>query len=392
MACGDAWIGTVATSTLMSSSDQVIAQANPGAGYTACRQAINDAVERVLASGTYILGQEVSAFEDEFAAFLGTGHALGCANGTDALVLALKALGIGRGDTVATVSHTAVATVAAIEIVGAAPLLLDIEEDTYTMDPAELDAVLSTPRPGIPPIKAVIPVHVYGQPAALDAICRLAKRHGVAVIEDCAQAHGAEFEGRGVGSWGDAAAFSFYPTKNLGAFGDAGGVATDDAALADRVRALRQYGWDRDRVSGCAGINSRLDELQAAILRIKLPRLRDENARRQTIADAYDLALTDARTAAPVRRPDRTHVFHQYVVRRRDRDAFRRGLLAAGIGSAVHYPVPVHLQPAYAGRVELGPRRCRTTEVVSEEVVSLPMHPGLLDHEVERVCRALAQL
>ena len=376
----------------MSSSDQVIAQANPGAGYLACRQAINDAVERVLASGTYILGQEAAAFEREFAAFLGAGFALGCASGTDGLVLALKALGVGPRDTVATVSHTAVATVAAIEIVGAAPLLLDIDEDTYTMDPAELEAVLSASRPDRAPIKAVIPVHLYGQPAAIDVICRLAKRHGVAVIEDCAQAHGAELAGRSVGSWGDAAAFSFYPTKNLGAFGDGGGVATDDAALADRVRALRQYGWDRDRVSGIAGVNSRLDELQAAILRIKLPRLREENARRRAIADAYDLALTDARTAAPVRRPDRTHVFHQHVVRRRDRDAFRQRLMAAGIGSAIHYPVPVHRQPAYAGRIELGPRRCRTTEAVSEQVVSLPMHPGLLDHEVERVCRALAQL
>lgn len=391
MASGGAWTGTVATSPPMSSLDPLIPQADPGAGYAACRQAINDAIERVLASGSYILGHEVSAFETEFAAFLGAGFALGCASGTDALVLALKALGVGPGDAVATVSHTAVATVAAIELVGAAPLLLDIDETTYTMDPVELEAVLSTRSRGQAPIKAVIPVHLYGQPATIDVICGLAARHGAAVIEDCAQAHGAAFDGRMVGSWGDASAFSFYPTKNLGAFGDGGAVATDDTAIADQVRALRQYGWGAERVSACAGFNSRLDELQAAVLRVKLLSLQADNARRQAIAAAYDAALSDTPTAAPPRAPGRTHVFHQYVVRRPDRDAFRQRLLAAGIGSAIHYPVPVHLQPAYAGRVELGPSRCSRTEAASCEIVSLPMHPGLKDAEVERICRVLAQ-
>jgi dTDP-4-amino-4,6-dideoxygalactose transaminase len=369
-----------------------ILQANPGAGYRAARGEIDAAVARVLASGHYILGPEVAAFEAEFARWLGAPAALGCANGTDALVLALKALGVGPGDAVATVSHTAVATVAAIGMAGATPVLLDVEPDTYTLDPAELAALLAAPPPGLGPVKAVVAVHLYGQPAAIDAICAVAARHGAAVIEDCAQAHGAALDGRAVGSWGEAAAFSFYPTKNLAALGDGGAVATARPDLAARVRALRQYGWDAARLSGEPGVNSRLDEVQAAILRVMLARLDADNARRRAVAEAYDAALADGATRPPARRPGATHVFHQYVVAHGDRDAAQARLRAAGVGTAVHYPVPVHLQPAYRGRVALGPAGCRTTERIAGEILSLPMHPHLTEGEVARVCAALAAL
>ena len=373
----------------MSEPCRPIAQADPGAGYLASKRQIDEAVARVLASGSYILGPECGAFEAEFSAFVGAPFALGCGSGTDALVLALKALGIGPGDSVATVSHTAVATVAAIELAGAEPVLLDVEADTYTLDPEELETVLARPAQGGPPIRAVIPVHLYGQPATIDTICELAARRGVPVIEDCAQAHGAAFRGRQVGRWGTAAAFSFYPTKNLGALGDAGAVVVADEALAGRVKALRQYGWGEDRISARTGGNSRLDELQAAVLRVKLARLDADNARRQAIASAYDRALGHWATGVPSRRPDRTHVFHQYVLRRPDRDDFCRQLQEQGVGTAIHYPVPVHLQPAYRGRVRLGPRRCSRTERLATEILSLPMHPHLTKEQTNQVSQAL---
>ncbi len=366
-----------------------ILQSDPGAGYRAAQAQIDAAVARVLGSGNYVLGQEVTGFESEFAAWLGAPNVVSCANGTDALVLALRAAGIGKGDAVATVSHTAIATVAAIEMTGAAPILLDVDEATFTLDPAELGAVLAAPPPGLPPIRAVIPVHLYGQPAAMDAICAQAARHGVLVIEDCAQAHGAQVAGRPVGLWGAAGTFSFYPTKNLGAFGDGGAVATNDPDLAARIGALRQYGWDRERLAQLPGVNSRLDELQAAILRVKLATLTRDNARRAEIARAYDRALG---AGAPARAADRTHVFHQYVIRRPDRDRVQAALRDAGIGSAIHYPAPAHLHPAYRGRVAVGPAGCRATERLVAEILSLPMHPHLSDEEVARVCRALEAL
>src|SRR5229473_1873448 len=277
-----------------------IPQTDPKAAYLAQRREIDVALARVLQGGRYILGAEVAAFERAFAAYIGVRHALGVANGTDALVLALRALGIGAPDYVVTVAHTAVATVAAIELAGAKPLLIDIDPATYTMDAAELSRVLDAP-PGR--IGAVIPVHLYGQPADLDAILPLARRHRVPVIEDCAQCHGAALAGRRLGSVGDVAAFSFYPTKNLGALGDGGAVVTGDDALAERVRALREYGWRQRYVSDIAGTNSRLDELQAAILGVKLAALDADNARRAAIADAYDAGLAGLPLGLPARRP-----------------------------------------------------------------------------------------
>ena len=370
----------------------LIPQANPGAGYRVLKSQIDAAIHRVLDSGWYILGNEVRSFESEFAAWLGATAAIGCANGTDALVLALRALDIGPGSSVVTVSHTAVATVAAIEMAGATPLLIDIETDHYTLDPAELEAVLQHRPPGLPPIRAVIAVHLYGQPADLEAIGSICKRHDIALIEDCAQAHGATLNGRKLGTIGDISTFSFYPTKNLGAIGDGGALATQDRDRAARITALRQYGWRTHYVSDEQGINSRLDEMQAAILRVKLGALDAQTARRQTIAAAYDAALSCSSLRLPARRDCAGHVFHLYVVRTTQRDAVQARLRAAGVGTGIHYPVPVHLQPAYRGRVALGPSRCQHSEAVSREVLSLPLYPELTDAEVDRVCAALRGL
>ena len=380
-----------------------VPQANPGAGYRALKTEIDTAVARVLESGWYILGQEGRAFEAEFAAWLGTGTAVGCGNGTDAIALALRGLGIGQGCSVVTVSHTAVATVAAIESTGATPLLIDIEPDYYTMDPVELAAVLDSPPPGIPPIRAVIPVHLYGQTADIEQIAAICRRHRVALIEDCAQAHGAKgahahgaksdqthgARGGGgmAGTFGDAATFSFYPTKNLGALGDGGAVVAHDAALAARIAAARQYGWKQHYISDTVGVNSRLDEMQAAILRVKLAHLDAANARRREIAASYDAVLGNR---APRCRAGSDHVYHLYVTRVTNRDAEQTRLRDRGIGSGVHYPMPVHRQPAYLGRIALGPSGCVATELASAQVLSLPLWPEMTAGQVAAVCEAIA--
>nr|WP_294509399.1 DegT/DnrJ/EryC1/StrS family aminotransferase [uncultured Rhodopila sp.] len=370
----------------------MIPQAEPGAGYRALRAEIDAAVARVLSSGWYVLGQEGRAFEAEFAAWLGLPHAIGCGNGTDAIALALRGLGVGAGRSVVTVSHTAVATVAAIGMAGATPLLVDIEPVHYTMDPDALRRVLEDPPPGLPPIGAVVVVHLYGQPADLDRIAPLCREHRVALIEDCAQAHGARLHGRRVGTFGDAATFSFYPTKNLGALGDGGAVAVADPQLAERIAALRQYGWHKHYISDEVGVNSRLDELQAAILRVKLTRLDSGNARRRAVAAAYTAAIDGSPLTAPRVRDDAEPVFHLYVARTAQRDAIQMRLRESGIGTGIHYPVPVHLQPAYAGRVATGPGGCPETEAASREILSLPLYPELTDEQVEAVCAALRGL
>ncbi|HEY7579367.1 MAG TPA: DegT/DnrJ/EryC1/StrS family aminotransferase [Acetobacteraceae bacterium] len=375
----------------MSEAANSIPQANPGAGYRALQAEIDAAVARVLHSGWYILGQEVRAFEAEFAAWLGTAAAVGCGNGTDALALALRALGAGPGTSVATVSHTAVATVAAIEMVGATPILVDIEPDYYTMDPQELAEVLARPPAGLPPVRAVIPVHLYGQPAALPPIVAACREHGVPVVEDCAQAHGATLNGHKLGTFTEVATFSFYPTKNLGALGDGGMLATRDARLGTEIAALRQYGWKTHYISDAVGVNSRLDELQAAILRVKLAHLDAQNARRRRIAARYDEALR-GKSLAPAVRPGAEHVYHLYVLRSPERAALQARLRAAGIGTGIHYPSPVHMQPAYRGRVALGPAGCRATEAAAGQVLSLPIYPELTDAQVSRVCEVLRDL
>lgn len=360
-----------------------ILPADPGAAYRAHRAEIDEAVRRVLESGWYILGREVEAFEAEFAAALGAGECVGVANGTDALLLSLRALGIGPGDAVFTVSHTAVATVAAIELSGATPVLVDVDPGSYTMCPDRLETALrgwSGARP-----RAVVPVHLYGHPADMPAIAGLAARHGLAVVEDCAQSHGAVVAGRVTGTWGDAAAFSFYPTKNLGALGDGGALVTKEPAVAARARMLRQYGWRERYVSDEAGTNSRLDELQAAILRAKLPHLASGNERRRAHARTYAAALADCGLVLPRTAEGAVHVYHQYTVRTPRREACRERLREEGIGTAVLYPVPVHRQAGYRDRVVVAPPGLGETDRLCGEILSLPIHPELRDEDLLRV-------
>jgi dTDP-4-amino-4,6-dideoxygalactose transaminase len=360
-----------------------IPQTDPRAGYLAQRAAIDAAMHRVLESGSYILGREVEIFEAAFADFIGVPHAISCASGTDAIELALRACGIGTGDLVFTVSHTAVATVAAVERVGAIAVLIDVSPATYTMAPHELSRALRAPPPGRP--AAVLPVHLYGQPAELPALGELARAHGLRLIEDCAQSHGALCHGRATGSVGDVGCFSFYPTKNLGAVGDGGMAVTNDANVATALREIREYGWRERHVSVRTGINSRLDPIQAAILNVKLGNLAGNNARRQAIASRYDTGLAGLPLTVPRRRPDANHVFHQYVIRLAERDALRERLRAAGIGTGIHYPAPVHLQPAYRDRCAAGPSGLNVTERAARQILSLPMYPQLSDAMADRV-------
>lgn len=360
----------------------MISCADPRAGYLAHGPEIDAAIAEVLAGGRYILGPNVSAFESEFASYLGVAHAVGVANGTDALHLAIRACSIGTDDEVLTVAHTAVATVAAIEMAGARPVLVDIDERTFSIDPAHIERAI-TPR-----TKAIIAVHLYGHPADLEPILDIARRYGLRVIEDCAQAHGARYGSRRVGSIGDIAAFSFYPTKNLGAIGDGGLVATGDASLAERVRLLRQYGWEKRYTSEIPGWNSRLDELQAAILRVKLRHLDGENAARRAAAALYHELLAGSVVALPWERPGSEHVYHLFVVRSRQRDALAAHLAGRDVGTLVHYPVPIHLQPAYRGRLRGGDALPRT-EGAAAEVLSLPLYPQLSAEDVHRVADAV---
>ena len=355
----------------------------PIAEYRAYQREIDAAVLRVFASGNYILGPETAEFEKEFATWIAgenATHAVGVANGTDALVLAMRALGIGAGDTVLTVSHTAVATVAAVELTGAEPLLVDIEPATFTLDPQKLADTIRTHAQR--KIKAVIPVHLYGQPADMPAIMEIARQHGLRVIEDCAQAHGAAIGGKTTGTFGDAATFSFYPTKNLGAIGDGGAVVTHDAALATRVRELRQYGWKARYISDTAGMNSRLDEVQAAILRVKLPHLRADNQRRRDIATLYKKHIANATVTLPPLRAGAEHVYHQFVIRTPQRDALMAALKSHGVPTAIQYPQPVHTQPAYRDRIASGAGGLAESERACREILSLPMHPQLSDEAV----------
>ena len=370
----------------------IIPQTDPRANYHAHRAEIDGVIASVLESGRYILGEQVTSFEREFAAYLGARHAVGVGSGTDALHLALRACGMGPRLPVFTVAHTAVATVAAVEMCGATPVLVDISRTDFTMDPDRLEeAVKRTlteqdlaerPNPDAPFRGAVIPVHLYGQPADTAAILAIARRYDLAVIEDCAQSHGAADGGRTTGAIGDIAAFSFYPTKNLGALGDGGAVVTGDAWLAERVRLLREYGWRQRYVSDIPGVNSRLDEIQAAILRVKLRHLDAENARRRRIAAEYDRLLAESGLALPQVRSGAMHVYHQYVVRTAGRDELQAHLRARAIGALIHYPVPVHLQPAYAGRLP-GADSLPETEAAARQVLSLPMYPELSDQQVE---------
>ena len=362
-----------------------IAQAMPGAFFAAHRSEVVDAMRRVLDSGWYILGREVQSFEEEFARHFGLGHAVGVGSGTDAIALALRALEIGPGDFVATVSHTAGATAAAIEMAGATPVFVDIDPNTYCMDPESLARTLGSSDS----IRAVIAVHIYGHPADVPSISALARQFNACVIEDCCQAHGAKLDGRFAGSFGDLAAFSFYPTKNLGALGDGGMVVTQDPDRARRLRMLREYGWEKRYISERAGVNSRLDELQAAILRVRLPYLDAANVRRAGIASIFDEGLKDTGLTLPKCASNVTHVYHQYAVRHPDRDDFMKRLRHRGVSTNIHYPVPIHRQPAYSGRCHIDPAGLSVTEAAAAEIVSLPIYPELSDQDVAYIVDAV---
>lgn len=366
------------------------------AQYTALKPELDAAVARVLDSGWYILGKEVAAFEGEFAAYLdrqrtedrGEKAALGCVtvnSGTDALHLALRACDVGLGDEVITVSHTAVATIAAIRLTGATPVLVDIDPATYTMAPAAAAAAL-TPR-----TKAIIPVHLYGHPADLAALLALGAAHGIPVIEDCAQAHGAVYNGQAVGTFGELSCFSFYPTKNLGALGDGGAVVGRNPELMARVRSLREYGWTPQAryISHSEGLNSRLDEMQAALLRVKLRYLDDWNEARRRLADLYTTQLPEE-LVKPTEQCGCHHVYHLYVVQVAEREHFRQQMQAHGVATAIHYPAAVHQQSAYQqGNLICHPMMM--TEQILPHIVTLPMYPQLTDDQALAVCRAAAK-
>lgn len=356
-----------------------------GATYRELKAEVDAATARVLESGHYILGPEVEAFEGEFARYAGTSECVGVANGLDALYLALRAAGVGAGDEVIVPSNTYVATWLATSYAGAVAVPVEPVEGTYNLDPARIEAAL-TPR-----TRAVIPVHLYGQPADVDAVMEVAAPRGLFVLEDAAQAHGARLRGRPAGSLGHAAAWSFYPGKNLGAFGDAGALTTSDPRIADRVRVLRNYGSRVKYHNEVRGVNSRLDPLQAAVLRAKLPALDEWNARRARIAALY---LDRLRDVEGVRLPEvpawAEPAWHVFVVRVADRAGVQEALARRGIGTLVHYPVPPHLQPAYA-EAGYGPGAFPLAEAMADEVLSLPIGPHLAEEDALRVAAALAE-
>jgi dTDP-3-amino-3,4,6-trideoxy-alpha-D-glucose transaminase len=341
---------------------------------------IQEAVLRVTHSGWYILGPEVETFEAEFAAYHGAAHAIGVASGTDAIELALRAAAIGPGDEVITVSHTAVPTVCAIELTGAQPILVDIDPVTYTIDPDAVRAAITSRT------RAIVPVHLYGHPVEMDTLSALAEQHNLLVVEDCAQAHGARYQGRLVGTWGHMGAFSFYPTKNLGAYGDGGAIITNDAQLADRLRRLRNYGQIRRYVNAERGLNSRLDEMQAAILRVKLAHLDAHNTQRRRLAAHYDHHLHGLEK--PITVAGAEHAFHLYVVRHPQRDQLIESLAAQGIGTLIHYPIAVHQQEAY---LDLGyaAGSLPVTERIVKQIVSLPLYVSLNTEQIGIVCDAI---
>ena len=364
----------------------MILASNPAAQYESHREAILAAVARVLERNQYILGPEVRAFERAFAAYIGVEHAVGVGSGTDALVLALRALDIGPGDEVVTVSHTALATVAAVIATGATPVLVDVEPRCYTVDPAGIEAAITRKTKGI------IPVHLYGQSVDMDAVARIARAHGLTVIEDCAQAVGATHRGRRLGSIGDVGCFSFYPTKNLGAVGDAGAVVTRRTDVAERLARIRQYGWNEARRTQEPGANSRLDEIQAAILGVKLPTLDADNARRRQIARHYTEAFDDLPIVLPASRADAEHVYHLYVIaceRPEQRESLRQALAADGIMAGVHYPVPAHLHDGYRERCRIPAAGLPVTETLARTVLTLPMYPELSDADLAHVVRSV---
>lgn len=349
------------------------------------RNEINVAIQEVIDSGAFAGGPFVEKFEQEFAAYCGGQHALGVGSGTEALWLSLLALDVGPGDEVITVPSTFMATAEAITYCGAKPVFVDIDERTYTMDPASLEKAITMKT------KAVIPVHLFGQPADMDPILEITQRRGLPVIEDACQAHGAEYKGRKAGTMGDTGCFSFYPGKNLGAFGEAGAVVTNDSALAHKMRILRDHGQVRKYHHTMIGWNCRMDGIQAAVLSIKLRHLDRGNKLRCALAVQYDRALSTSEfIVTPSKPPHIKHVYHIYAIRVQDRDAVIQSLAAKGIGAGIHYPIPVHLQAAYRS-LGYGRGAFPRAEKCAEEFVSLPMFPELTHEQAGIVAESVKE-
>jgi len=355
------------------------------AQYQSIKPEIDAAIARVLESSQFVLGSEVAGFEQEFAAYCGTAECIALNSGTSALHLALLAAGVGPGDEVITVPFTFVASVAAVIYAGARPVLVDIDPRSFTLDPAAVQAAI-TPR-----TKAIMPVHLYGQCADMDPIMELARQHRLVVIEDAAQAHGAKYKGRPAGSLADIACFSFYPTKNLGAYGEGGAVTTSSAEYARTIRMLRDWGQDRKYHHLLRGYNYRMEGLQAAILRVKLRHLEPWTEARRAIVAKYNQLLADSQVELPSEMPWARHVYHVYTLRADDRDALQAVLQEKGIQTGIHYPAPVHLQPAYA---DLGYARLTfpESEKAADQVLSLPLYPEMTDDQIQRVTQALTSL
>ncbi|ADG94206.1 Glutamine--scyllo-inositol transaminase [Arcobacter nitrofigilis DSM 7299] len=348
--------------------------ANPKEQYLTHKTEIQNAINKVLESGWYILGQEVKLFENEFSNFVGTKYTISVASGTDALFLALKALNIGTGDEVITVSHTATATVSAIKATGATPIMVDIEKEYFTIDIEEVKKRVSNKT------KAIIAVHIYGQPCDMDALIKISNENNIDIIEDCAQASGASYKGKELGSIGTLGCFSFFPTKNLGAIGDGGAITTNCEKLYNKLLKLRQYGWDENRDSEFSGYNSRLDELQAAILRVKLKYLKQDTKKRNDIAKLYYEALKNSSLILPKVRDNCYHSFHLFVVRLKNRNQLKEYLKSKNILAMIHYEKPVHLQEAFTINHDLN-----CTENIAGEILSLPMYPELSEKDIKYI-------
>jgi dTDP-4-amino-4,6-dideoxygalactose transaminase len=358
--------------------------------YKGIEEEILNAIKRVFEKGRFILGEEVFAFEEEFSRYCDVRYGVGVDSGTDALFLALKAAGIGEGDEVITVAHSFIASALAISMNGGKPLFIDIDPETYTMDPNALEHLLKQRKKkgGIQRIKAILPVHLYGHPADMDAIIDIANRYHLTLIEDACQAHGAEYEGKKVGSFGALGCFSFYPTKNLGGYGDGGIIVTDEKKLYEKLNLLRCYGEKKKYHHILKGENSRLDEIQAAILRVKLKYLDQWNLEKRRKALIYKRMLENTEVRCPVEKEQAHHAYHLFVIRSRKRDFLQTFLKEKGIETLIHYPTPIHLQRAYQ---ELRYRRgdLPVTEKCAREILSLPLFSGMTDEEMEEVARAI---
>ena len=352
---------------------------DPSASYKAHKIEVDEAIQRVLDSGWYVLGKEVNAFEKEFASFHGENlHSVGVANGTDAIALCLRSLELGHGDEVITSSHTAVATIAGIEQAGCTPVFADIDQVFRCINPQSIEDRIG------PKTRAIMPVHIYGQPAEMCKIMEIAKAYNLEVIEDCSQAHGAEINGQKVGTFANLSAFSCYPTKNLGGTGDGGVILCRSFKLAEKIKSLQQYGWNEYRESISTGFNSRLDELQAAILRIKLKHLRNDNEKRRLIAQRYNHDFKNLPITLPTQKTNELHAMHLYVIQCEKRNELLKHLRSKGVGASLHYPLAVHQHAAYTKRIR-GGDDLPVTEQFYQKNLTLPMFPELTDYCIEKV-------